>query len=248
MSTYSLRTAEREALINWIDRALDMDPPLVSICVDRKVGRSTSQQGELQAEELGILASTGGASAIIEEIVERWGRHGGRWQLRLMIDAGDNQPKRQLKRSFDLVKNAPEKSPSARGSAQGVEELTHAFGAAFSAQVEAQQIAQNNSHETLLALISHTQEAGLTRLQEAVQYQATIDNLRQSLTKAEISLALAEQQSAITPELLQQIAPSVMGLFAALTQKLLSDGQPAPAAIPGASSQESQAAGQPDSQ
>jgi hypothetical protein len=222
MGNYTLREAEREALIGWIDRALDMDPPLVSICVDRKVGRSTSQQGELQTEELAILASTGGAGAILEEVVERWGQHGGRWQLRLMIDAGEGQPKRQLKRSFDLQKiRAAEKGGGARGSAQGVEELTHAFGAAFNAQVEAQQIAQNNSHETLLALINQTQEAGLVRLQEATTYQAQIDSLRQSLFKAEVELALAQQQSAITPELLQQIAPSIMGFISAITQKLL---------------------------
>jgi hypothetical protein len=222
MGNYTLREAEREALIGWIDRALDMDPPLVSICVDRKVGRSTSQQGELQTEELAILASTGGAGAILEEVVERWGQHGGRWQLRLMIDSGEGQPKRQLKRSFDLQKiRGAEKGGGARGSAQGVEELTHAFGAAFNAQVEAQQIAQNNSHETLLALISQTQEAGLVRLQEATSYQATIDGLRQSLFRAEVSLALAEQQSAITPELIQQMAPSIMTFIAAMTQKLL---------------------------
>jgi len=230
VGNYTLREAEREALIGWIDRALDMDPPLVSICVDRKVGRSTSQQGELQTEELAILASTGGAAAIIEEVVERWGQHGGRWQLRLMIDAGEGQPKRQLKRSFDLQKiRATEKSGSARGSAQGVEELTHAFGAAFSAQVEAQQIAQNNSHDTLLALINQTQEAGLVRLQEATTYQATIDGLRQSLFETQVRLTLAEQQSAITPELLQQIAPAVMTFLGALTQRWLADGT-APAA------------------
>ena len=230
MGNYTLREAEREALIGWIDRALDMDPPLVSICVDRKVGRSTSQQGELQTEELAILASTGGAGAILEEVVERWGQHGGRWQLRLMIDAGEGQPKRQLKRSFDLQKiRAAEKGGGARGSAQGVEELTHAFGAAFNAQVEAQQIAQNNSHETLLALISQPQEAGLVRLQEATTYQATIDGLRQSLFETQVRLTLAEQQSAITPELLQQIAPAVMTFLGALTQKWLADGT-APAA------------------
>jgi len=228
MSAYELRTAEREALIAWIDRAIDMEPPndLHSICIDRKVGRSTSQQGELQSEELAILASTGGASAILEEVLERFGRHGGRWQLRLMLNAGQGEPKRQLKRSFDLVKIRPEKAPNARGSAQGVEELTHAFGAAFSAQVEAQQIAQNNSHETLLALISQTQEAGLIRLQEASTYQGQIDSLRQSLFAAETRLALAETQSAITPELIQQLAPGMMAFLAALTQKLLGGDGP----------------------
>lgn len=226
---YQLRTAEREALISWIDRGLDAEPPLSSLCVDRKVGRSSSQQGELQAEELAILASQGGATAILDDICSRWCQHGGRWQIRQMIDAGENQPKRQLKRSFDMVRVRTAQQSGSKGSAQGVEELTRAFADGFAAQVSAQQEAQSHTQASLMALIEKQQEFGLIRLQESVAYQAQIDSLRQELTRANIQIAIADQQSAITPELLQALVPGVVQLLAAAARRLMPDAIPQPA-------------------
>lgn len=233
MADYELRSAEREALISWLDRALDMDPPLCSICIDRKVGRSSSQQGELQAEELAILASQGGSSAILDDISQRWCVHGGRWQIRLMIEAGDGIPKRQLKRSFDMVRVRAAQASGSKGSAQGVEELTRAFADGFAAQVSAQQEAQTHTQEALMSLITKSQEFGLIRLQESTQYQARIDTLSQELMKAQISLAIADQQSALTPEVLTSLLPGVLQLLNAAATRLLGTSLPlreAPAA------------------
>ena len=239
---YTIRDAEREALIGWIDRGLDMDPPVVSLCIDRKIGRSTSQQGEMLAEELAILSSAGGAAAILDDIVERWGKHGGRWRLRLMIGGGEGEPKRQLVRSFDLVKVRTAEKSGSSGSAQGVEELTSAFGEAFSLQVKAQQEAQAATTQTMLAMLERSDQAALIRLQEATQYQAQLDRLRQSNTELSIRLAMAEQQSVITPELIQQALPPLMQFLGAFTTKMLGvtgDAQAVgPASVP---TQESEA-------
>ena len=224
MSNYELRTAEREALTSWLDRALDMDPPLVSICVDRKVGRSTSQQGELQAEELAILASQGGASAVLDDITQRWCVHGGRWQLRLMIDGGEGQPKRQLKRSFDCVRIRPAQSSGSKGSAQGVEELTRAFADGFAAQVASQQDAQLNTQQSLMALIEKQGEFGLVRLQESTAYQAEISALQRQLHAAQLDLALANQTSVLTPELLASVVPGVVAVLQAAAARLMGGG------------------------
>ncbi len=231
MSTnYQLRESEREALIQWVDRALDMDPPLSSICIDRKVGRSISQQGELQSEELAILSSANGAAGVVEEIVSRWGRHGGRWQLRLMIDVGDGEPKKQLKRSFDLVRVSPTRQSKASGSAQGVEELTRSFADAFAAQISAQQDAQNASQSALMAMLERSDQHALIRLQESTSYQSTIDGLRQENMRLSLEVALSQQQSAITPEMLQQVLPPLVQLIGAAATKLLGSSA-APAAV-----------------
>lgn len=220
---YSIRTAEREALVGWIDRGLDMEPPVTSLCIDRKVGRSTSQQGEMLAEELAILSSTGGAAAILDDIVERWGRNGGRWRLRLMIEAGEGEPKRQLVRSFDLVKLRPSETSKSAGSAKGVEELTTAFSDAFSLQVESQQEAQAATTQTMLAMLERSDKAALIRLQEATQYQAALDRLRQDNTELSIRLAMAEQQSVLTPELMQQALPVVLQFLAGVSRRWLGE-------------------------
>lgn len=224
MSNYELRTAEREALTSWLDRALDMDPPLNSICVDRKVGRSTSQQGELQAEELAILASQGGASAVLDDITQRWCVHGGRWQLRLMLDGGEGQPKKQLKRSFDMVRLRAAERGGSKGSAQGVEELTRAFADGFAAQVASQQDAQLNTQQSLMALIEKQSEFGLIRLQESTQFTAQINALQQQLHRAEVELALANQSSVLTPELLGSLVPGIVGLLQAGAARLMGVG------------------------
>lgn len=218
---YTLRDTERETLISWIDRALDMDPPLVSICIDRKVGRSTSQQGEIQADELAVLAAQAGSSGILEEILSRWGVHGGRWQIRLMIDAGEGEPRRQLKRAFDMIKQRPAQASGSKGSAAGVEELTRAWADGFSAQIESQQAAQTATHTTMMAMLQQQQDAAQIRLQESVTYQSIIDGLRQQLTEARIEQAMAESQSPWTPEVLQNLLPGVLQLMQAAAARLM---------------------------
>jgi|TARA_R100000808_G_C2143589_1_gene151360 hypothetical protein len=233
--SYSLRTTERESLTRWIDRALDSDPPLSSLCIDRKVGRSASQQGEIQSEELAILASQGGASAIIDEIVERYACHGGRWQIRQMIDVGEGEPKKQLKRSFDMVRaRAPERSGS-KGSAAGVEELTKAFADGFAAQIESQQSAQAAQNHALQMLLEKQTDWSLIRLQESTAYQAQIDNLRSELLEARLELAVSSQSSVLTPEILAQLLPGVVSLLQAGAARLLSTEGSGPASVPPAS-------------
>jgi hypothetical protein len=229
---YTIRETERETLISWIDRALDMNPPLHSICVDRKVGRSTSQQGEIQSDELAVLAAQAGSGGILEEILSRWGIHGGRWQIRLMIDSGEGEPKKQLKRSFDMIKQRPAEASKSRGSAAGVEELTRAWADGFSAQIESQQAAQTATHNTMMAMLQQQQDTSLVRLQESVAYQSQIDNLRQQLTAAQIEMAVADQQSVWTPEMLQSILPGVLGLLQAAANRLMPGA--IPDAVPGA--------------
>ena len=218
---YQLRETERETLISWIDRALDMDPPLHSLCVDRKVGRSTSQQGEIQADELAVLAAQAGSSGILEEIISRWGIHGGRWQIRLMIDAGEGEPKRQLKRSFDMIRQRASEASGSKGSAAGVEELTRVFGDGFSAQIESQRAAQTANQQTMMMMLQSQSDASHIRLQESVTYQAQIDTLRQQLNAATIELALAEQTSPWTPEVLQSLLPGVVSLLNAAAGRLM---------------------------
>ena len=221
---YNLRQAERESLTNWIDRALDSDPPLHSICIDRKMGRNSSQQGEIQAEEIGILASQGGASAILDEIIERYASHGGRWQIRQMLDVGEGEPKKQLKRTFDMVRTRAPEASGSKGSAAGVEELTKAFADGFAAQIESQQTAQSAGHQSLMVLLEKQEAFSLIRLQESTGYQAEIDNLRSQLMETRLELVMASQSSIWTPEILAQLIPGVVSVLQAGANALLGSG------------------------
>ena len=141
-----------------------------------------------------------------------------------MLDGGEGQPKKQLKRSFDMVRLRAAERGGSKGSAQGVEELTRAFADGFAAQVASQQDAQLNTQQSLMALIEKQGEFGLIRLQESTQFTAQINALQQQLHRAEVELALANQSSVLTPELIGSLVPGVVGLLHAGAARLMGAG------------------------
>jgi phage protein U len=229
---YSLPDSKRDALIGALETWLH-DDQLTELQVARIVGSSQELQGTLEADELAHLAEPG---AVLDEVIERWGQHGGKLVLRGIFGRhteGENngQPKRQTTRRFTLTRTrASQRSPS-RGTESGVEALSASLGGALDT-LQRQVSAQGDQQASMLSsMLERTDNATLSRVQEITTYQRTIMELKTELAREQILRAVSEAQPAVSAEVLlsvvQTLAPPVGQALAALAQRL---GAPLPAA------------------
>jgi|TARA_R110000824_G_C15230052_1_gene678452 hypothetical protein len=222
---YSLPDSKRDALIGAIESWLN-DDKLSELQVARIVGSSQELQGTIEVDELAHLAEAG---AVLDEVIERWGQHGGKLVLRAIFgrhDGGDlnGQPIRQLTRRLTLTRTrSGERSPS-RGADSGVEALSSSLGGALDT-LQRQVSAQGDQQANMLAsMLDRTDNANLSRVQEITTYQRTIMELSTELAEEKILRAISESQPAVPPEILvtlvQTLAPAVGEALTALAVRL----------------------------
>jgi len=221
MFPYRLADAARTALIANLDKWSE-DENFHQLEVVRKVGKSKNTVGTLRAEELAILAD---GAAIIDEIVERFGGQGGRFELRAVFqpETGPGTggvDRKQLHRSFELHKARAEQRASSAGASAGIEQLTQSFGAAFDAQ--GRQLTASVQQQTQLMglLLDRTEKHHTVHVQEITEYQRLIMEQQLELTEARIDLAYRDHQPMLTPEHLGVLLPAVVNLLGVLAEKL----------------------------
>jgi hypothetical protein len=222
---YRLRESEKAVLVDLINTWID-DESLVEIAVDRKVGRRQTQAGMLQGDELASLADS---AAILDEITDRWGQSGGKWQLRARFGPyqDDGTPARSQKRTFDMIRTAAAERTQSRGHDAGFESLAGSFSSGFDA-LQRQLSAQVESQQSLTAsILERSDAAHITRLAEATEFQRTIMSLQNELTALRIQAALADREPLIGPEVLQAVLPVIVQLGTAAAHKLSGVAPPA---------------------
>ena len=241
MAEYRIPDARRaqlcETLTTWLH-----NEEFSELAVARKVGAAESLQGSLDADELGHV---GDASAILDELVERWGSNGGTFVLRGIFgrdpDNG-NKPKQMATRKLQLVRSRAEQRTPSRGADSGVESLSTSLSGALDT-LQRQVVSQGEQQASLLtAVLSRADDAAHSRLAESTDYQAQIMDLRAELAHEKLLRVLAEQDPGVSQEVifagLNILAPPVAQLVQAFASKLsagvvgaVTDGAPPEAPV-----------------
>ena len=231
---YALPDSKRDALTGAIEGWL-ADEQLTELQVARIVGSSQELQGTLEADELSHLAEAG---AVLDEAVERWGQHGGKFVLRAIFGRytegeKNGQPKRHLTRRYTLTRTkAGQRSPS-RGADSGVEALSSSLGGALDT-LQRQVAAQGEQQANLFSnMLERSDVAAISRVQEITTYQREIMELRTELAEERVFRAVAESQPTVPPEILvsvvQTLAPPLGQALSALATRR---GAAIPAQVP----------------
>ena len=218
---YVLAQTTRTALIATLDQWLE-NQDFHQLEIVRKTGKSKNTVGTLRLDELAILND--GAS-IIDEVVERFGQTGGRFELRGVFqpETGPGTggvDRKQLHRSFELQKSRAEQRGKSEGSSAGIEQLTQSFGAAFDAQ--GRQLTASVQQQTQLMgmLLDRTEKHHTVHVQEITEYQRLIMEQQLELCETRIELAYANHSPMLTPEHLAMVMPAVVQLLTVLADKL----------------------------
>mgnify|MGYP003645280776 CR=1 FL=1 len=222
---YSLPDSKRDALIGALETWLH-DDQLTELQVARIVGSSQELQGTIEADELAHLAEPG---AVLDEVIERWGQHGGKLVLRGIFGRHtegemNGQPKRQATRRLTLTRTRSSERTPSRGADSGVEALSSSLGGALDT-LQRQVSAQGDQQATMLAsMLDRTDNANLSRVQEITTYQRTIMELSTELAEEKILRAVSESQPTVPPEILvtlvQTLAPAMGEALSALAVRL----------------------------
>jgi hypothetical protein len=224
---YRLRDTEREALVASMDKWLD-EPEFHHLEIVRRVGRAKTTIGQLQADELAILQD---GAAIVDEVVERFGTQGGRFEMRAVFqpESGpgtDGVNRKQLSRSFELMRSRAEERAKSEGSSAGIEQLTASFGAAFDTQ--GRQLSSSVQQQTQLMslLLDRTEKHHTVHVQEITEYQRLIMDQQLELTEARIELAYKDREPVVTGEHLALVLPAVVHLLQSISHRLIGTGLP----------------------
>lgn len=215
---YKLRDSEQLVLVDLLNGWMEREE-LLEIAIDRKVGRTQQQVGLLQSDELAGLAD---ASSVLDEIVERWGQAGGKWQLRGRFGPikADGQVTQSLRRTFDLVRTSSSERTVSRGSDAGFEALTSSFSSGFDS-LQRQLGTQVETSQALVAsVLDRADAASLIRLKESTEYQRLIMDLQMELTELRVQVALTEREPLIGPEVVAAVLPVLIQLGQAAVIKL----------------------------
>jgi len=226
MADYGLPDSKRQILVDWLTSVISTET-FTELQVLRLSGASENLQGSFEAEECSLFDPT----ALVDEIIERYGATGGKYRIRAVFGRDDDGKLLSTqKRTVVFSRTSTGSRTESRGTAAGVEALSSSLAGSldvFQRQVSAQAEQQTQLTE---AILTRADANSHHQLDQAAHYMRTIMDLQVELSTARLELALAQREPVIGPEVMREAIPAILALVQSISTRLI--GGEAAAQIP----------------